>query len=153
LFFPSINGLTNGGVSTICACICAYAYVANVYQAYEALTTTIIWTKQINRIFFKSQLQDSTANLNQLNLELTKIRGKHMNIKQRPVDGCYVQEKKDDDVRQSNKQVSEFEKNLYEGMSEVKRHQDSLKKGLNKLQNMLIKAKLDRPIQEAVAQM
>lgn len=75
-----------------------------------------------------------------------------MNIKQRPTDSCYVQDKKDEDVRQSNKQVSEYEKNLYEGMSAVKRHQDSLKKGLNRLQNMIIKAKLDRPIQEATTQ-
>lgn len=75
-----------------------------------------------------------------------------MNIKQRPIDSCYVQDKKDEDVRQSNKQVSEYEKNLYEGMSEVKRHQDSLKKGLNRLQNLIIKAKLDRPIQEAAPQ-
>lgn len=93
------------------------------------------------------QLQDATANLHELNMELTKIRGKHMNIKQRPVDTCYNQDSKDEDVQLSKKQVSDLEKNLYEGMSGVKRQQDSLKKALNRLQNMIVKAKLDRPIQ------
>lgn len=69
-----------------------------------------------------------------------------MNIKQRPVDSCYSQDTKDDDVQQSKKQVSDLEKNLYEGMSGVKRQQDSLKKALNRLHNMIVKAKLDRPI-------
>lgn len=72
-----------------------------------------------------------------------------MNIKQRPVDNCYSQETKDEDVQTSKKQVSDLEKNLYEGMSGVKRQQDSLKKALNRLQNMIVKAKLDRPIPAA----
>lgn len=69
-----------------------------------------------------------------------------MNIKQRPVDSCYSKSAKDEDVLQSTKQVSDLEKNLYEGMSGVKRQQDSLKKALNRLHNMIVKAKLDRPI-------
>ncbi|KAK3745580.1 hypothetical protein QZH41_005073 [Actinostola sp. cb2023] len=100
-----------------------------------------------------SQLQDATANLHELNMELTKIRGKHMNTKQRPVDSCYIQKTKDQDVQLSQKQVSNLEKNLYEGMSGVKRQQDSLKKALNRLHNMIIKAKLDRPIPAATATM
>ena len=52
-----------------------------------------------------------------------------------------------------SKEVSEHEKNLYDGMSEVKRDQDSLKKALNKLKNLIFKARNTRPpaVVQAVA--
>ncbi|EDO39242.1 predicted protein [Nematostella vectensis] len=96
-----------------------------------------------------SKLQDATANLNQLNLELTKVRGKHLNLKQRVTGEGYTREAKEEEVRQSNRQVGELEKNLYEGMSEVKRHQDSMKKALNRMKNLIFKARSDRPVQDA----
>lgn len=43
------------------------------------------------------------------------------------------------------KEITEHEKNLYDGMSEVKRDQDSLKKALNKFKNLIFKARNTRP--------
>lgn len=92
-----------------------------------------------------SKLQDSTANLNQLNLDLAKCRGKFVNLKQRPVTSSYNKTQKQEDEHKMSKEVSEHEKNLYDGMSEVKRDQDSLKKALNKLKNLIFKARNTRP--------
>lgn len=92
-----------------------------------------------------SKLQDSTANLNQLNLDLAKCRGKFVNLKQRPVTSSYSKTQKQEDERKMGKEVSEHEKNLYDGMSEVKRDQDSLKKALNKLKNLVFKARNTQP--------
>ncbi|XP_068680935.1 uncharacterized protein [Montipora foliosa] len=92
-----------------------------------------------------SKLQDSTANLNELNLELSRSRGKAMNLKQRQVNDAYTSTQKEDETRLMNKQISELEKTLYEGMSEVKRDQDSMKKALNRQKTLVFKARQERP--------
>lgn len=92
------------------------------------------------------QLQDSTANLNELNMELSRTRGKAMNLKQRPVSDAFPTKQKDEETRAMNKQISELEKNLYEGMSEVKRDQDSMKKALNRQKTLVFKARQERPL-------
>ena len=90
-------------------------------------------------------MQDSTANLNQLNLDLAKCRGKFVNLKQRPITSSYTKSQKQEDERKMGKEITEHEKNLYDGMSEVKRDQDSLKKALNKFKNLIFKARNTRP--------
>lgn len=92
-----------------------------------------------------SKLQDSTANLNELNLELSRTRGKAMNLKQRQVSDAYPSTQKEEETRGMNKQISELEKTLYEGMSEVKRDQDSMKKALNRQKTLVFKARQERP--------
>lgn len=93
-----------------------------------------------------SKLQDSTANLNELNMELSRTRGKAMNLKQRPVSDTFPAPQKEEETRVMNKQVSDLEKNLYEGMSEVKRDQDSMKKALNRQKTLVFKARQERPL-------
>ena len=69
-----------------------------------------------------------------------------MNLKQRPVDSSFTAEQKAEDTLVMKKQVSELEKNLYDGMSEVKRDQDSLKKALNRQKSLVFKARQERPL-------
>ena len=46
---------------------------------------------------------------------------------------------KDDDIEVMLKTISENEKNLYDGMAEVKKDQDSIKKALTRLGNIIQK--------------
>lgn len=92
-----------------------------------------------------TQLQDSTANLMELNSELTKLRGKFLNVKQRPVSETYLQETKDEDVEEMSTAIGKKEKDLYDGMADVKKNQDSLKKALSRLSNQIQKAKPSCP--------
>lgn len=52
---------------------------------------------------------------------------------------------KQHEVEMMMKKVTEKEKNLYDGMAEVKKDQDSLKKSLNKLGNIIEKTKRKCP--------
>ena len=88
-----------------------------------------------------AQLQDSTANLTELNGELSKSRGKLFNLKQRPTSASYTQEKKENEIAEMSKTISEKEKNLYDGMADVKKDQDSMKKALTRLGNIIEKTK------------
>ena len=76
-----------------------------------------------------------------MNAELSKSRGKLFNMKQRPISISYTQEIKDDDIIKMSKTISEKEKNLYDGMAEVKKDQDSLKKALTRIGNLIQKTK------------
>lgn len=69
-----------------------------------------------------------------------------MNLKQRAVDDSFPAKQKDEETRVMSKQISELEKNLYEGMSEVKNDQDSMKKALNRQKTLLFKARQDHPV-------
>lgn len=69
-----------------------------------------------------------------------------MNLKQRTIDDSFPAKQKDEETMVMNKQVSELEKNLYEGMSEVKRDQDSMKKALNRQKTLVFKARQERPL-------
>ena len=84
--------------------------------------------------------------MNELNLELSRTRGKAMNLKQRAVGDSFPAKQKDEETRVMNKQISELEKTLYEGMSEVKRDQDSMKKALNRQKTLVYKARQERPL-------
>ena len=46
---------------------------------------------------------------------------------------------KDDDIEVMLKTISENEKNLYDGMAEVKKDQDSIKKALTRIGNIIQK--------------
>jgi hypothetical protein len=76
-----------------------------------------------------------------LNGELSKSRGKLFNLKQRPTSTSYTQEMKDDEIAEMSKTISEKEKNLYDGMADVKKDQDSIKKALTRLGNVIEKTK------------
>ena len=73
------------------------------------------------------------------------MRGKSLNIKQRSTSETYPQEKKDKEVQEMSKVIGEKEKNLYDGMADVKKDQDSLKKALSRLGNLIQKAKRNCP--------
>ena len=70
---------------------------------------------------------------------MSKSRGKFLNLKKRPTSKSYTQEVKDDDIEVMLKTISENEKNLYDGMAEVKKDQDSIKKALTRLGNIIQK--------------
>ena len=91
------------------------------------------------------QLQDSTANLTELNVELSKARGKFFNLKERPTSPTFAQEIKDGEIQEMLNSISEKEKNLYDGMADVKKDQDSMKKALTRLGNLIEKAKCNCP--------
>lgn len=48
-------------------------------------------------------------------------------------------------MQEMSKAIGEKEKNLYEGMADVKKDQDSLKKALSRLGNLIQKAKRSYP--------
>ena len=101
----------------------------------------------LDLLFLWIQLQDSTANLHELNLDLAKFRGKFMNLKQRPTGKEFPDQQKDEETRKMAKQLNEHERNLYDGMTEVKRDQDSLRKALNRLKTLVFKARQSSPVQ------
>lgn len=72
---------------------------------------------------------------------MSKARGKIFNVKQRPTSASYTQEIKDDEVEEMFRSISEKEKNLYDGMAEVKKDQDSMKKALTRFGNLIHKTK------------
>ena len=68
-----------------------------------------------------------------------------MNVKQRPVGKDFPADMKEEETRKMMKELGEHEKNLYNGMTEVKRDQDSLKKALNRLKTMVNKIRQSAP--------
>jgi hypothetical protein len=76
-----------------------------------------------------------------LNGELSKSRGKLFNLRKRPTSVSFTQEIKDNEIAEMSKTISEKEKNLYDGMADVKKDQDSMKKALTRLGNVIEKTK------------